>query len=49
MYLVRNGVPWDVAESWSDDERLAAAIVAGEFDGSSWDWDRMRWDKSRRG
>lgn len=42
---MKNGVPYDIAESWSDEERYAACIAYGEFDGGEWDWRRMKWVK----
>jgi len=43
LYLVRNGVPFDVAFSLPADERLAWVVVFGELDGREFDWRAMRW------
>jgi hypothetical protein len=45
LWLVKNGVPWDVAEAMDDDERLAACIVFGRFEGNRWNWDTMAFEK----
>lgn len=41
LWLVKNGVPFDVAFSWSDAERFAAGIVFSEFEGKRFDWTEM--------
>ena len=43
LYLVRNGVPFDVAFSLEQVERTAWIVVIGELDGRVWDWGAMRW------
>ncbi len=48
MYLVKYGVPFDVALAASDEWALAAFVVLGEFEGNEWDWDRMTWKERRR-
>lgn len=42
---MKNGVPYDVAESWSDEHRKAVCIICGELEGGEFDWHRMRWRK----
>jgi hypothetical protein len=42
MYLIKNGVPWDVAFGLFEDELLAAAVVMKEFEsGRTFDWSSM--------
>lgn len=43
--LLRCGVPFDVAESWPDEEREAYFIIFCEQDGAQFDWQRMEWIK----
>jgi len=43
LYLVRNGVPFDVAFSLDAAERTAWIVVLGELEGLAWDWGSMRW------
>ncbi len=43
LYLVRNGVPFDVAFSLDQDERRAWIVALGTLDGRVWDWGAMRW------
>ena len=43
LYLVRNGVPFDVAFSLPADERLAWVVVFGTLDGGEFDFVSMRW------
>jgi len=45
MYLVKNGVPFDVAFAADDERALAMYVVLGEFEGNTWDWDAMNWIK----
>ena len=43
LWLVRNGIPFDVAFSLDEDERRAWIVALGELDGRTWDWGAMRW------
>jgi hypothetical protein len=43
LYLVRNGVPFDVAFSLDRRERLAWVVIFGTFDGGSFDWMSETW------
>lgn len=45
LYLVRNGVPFDVAFSLPPDEAMAWGIIFGEMDGNTWDFNSMAWKK----
>jgi hypothetical protein len=45
LWLVKNGVPYDVAFDLDADDLLAHTIVMGEFEGSKWSWDDMAWEK----
>jgi hypothetical protein len=47
LWLVKNGVPYDVAFDLDDTDLLAHVIVMGEYEGSEWSWSDMRW-KPRR-
>ncbi|MEW9304554.1 hypothetical protein ACETRX_03840 [Labrys portucalensis] len=47
LYLVKNGVPYDVALSLSSSEALAHYVVFGEFEGNKWDWKEMKWEPRR--
>jgi hypothetical protein len=44
---VKNGVPYDVAFTLDDADRLAHLIVLGEHEGNRWNWRRMGWDEGR--
>ena len=44
LYLVRNGVPFDVAFSLPADERMAFVVALGTLDGRVFDWRAMRWN-----
>jgi len=46
LYLVKNGVPFDVAFSLPVDERLAWVVAMGRFDGLDYDWSAQRWKKA---
>jgi len=43
LYLIRNGVPFDVAFSLPADERLAWVVALGTLDGGEFDFLSMRW------
>ncbi len=45
LYLVKNGVPFDVAFSLKPHEATAWVIIFGEIDGSFFDWNAMQWKK----
>lgn len=45
LYLVRNGVPFDVAFSLEPHERLAWIVVLAGFDGIRYDWEKNSWDR----
>jgi hypothetical protein len=43
LYLVRNGVPFDVAFCLPADERLAWVVALGTLEGGAFDFVSMRW------
>ena len=45
LYLVKHGVPFDVAFSLPDDERLAFVVVIGTLNGGFFDWQTKRWEE----
>ncbi len=47
LWLVKNGVPWHIAESLPPEERIAYAVVMGTFEGGNFDWDTLTWDRRR--
>lgn len=40
---MKNGVPYDVAWSWDESERLAAVVCFGGFEGNKFSWRDGRW------
>jgi hypothetical protein len=42
LWLVRNGIPFDVAFSLDDVTRAAWCIVFSEMEGNKFDWRAMR-------
>lgn len=42
MFLLQNGVPFDVAFGWDDVMRAAACIVASELNGKIFNWSLMK-------
>lgn len=48
LWLVHNGIPFDVAFSVGDIDRTAMAIVFSQFHGNIWNWDTMRFDPPER-
>lgn len=42
LWLVKNGIPFDVAFSLDDLTRAAWCITYSEMEGSAFDWDAMK-------
>lgn len=42
---MKNGVPWEIAFDMDSGVRLAATVIFGEFEGNTFDWNRMAWEK----
>ena len=49
LYLVRNGVPFDVAFSLSAVRRTAYVIALGTLDGHTFDWSAFEWTTASTG
>jgi hypothetical protein len=47
LFLVKNGVPFDVAFSLDDEERLAWVVVMGQLSGREYNWTARRWEPPR--
>jgi hypothetical protein len=45
LWLVKNGIPFDVAFSLDDVTRAAWCIVYSEMEGNQFNWDTMTWEK----
>jgi hypothetical protein len=46
LYLVQNGVPFDVAFSLNTMDRTAYVIAIGTLNGNVFDWSQFRWIES---
>lgn len=46
MWLVYNGVPWEVAINMDDIERTGIGIILSEFNGNKFDVNSMRFLKN---
>lgn len=44
LFLVRNGVPFDIAFSLDDFDRKVWVIAIGELEGWVWDYGRNCWE-----
>ncbi len=44
-WLIRNGFPPDQAWEMPEYEALAYYVVFGQFDGNTFDWDRLQWER----
>jgi len=42
LWLIKNGIPFDVAFSLDDNTRAAWSIKFSEMDGAKFDWSTMR-------
>jgi hypothetical protein len=47
LFLVTNGVPFDVAFSLDDDERLAWVVAVGRLKGREYNWHTRQWEPVR--
>jgi len=47
MWLVRHGVPFDVAFALDDIKRTAFSIIVSEQGGAEFDWERMQFKESK--
>jgi hypothetical protein len=45
MSLTGGKIPFDVAMSLEDYERIALIVIAGEIEGGTFNWDNMQWEK----
>lgn len=45
LWLMKNGVPFDVAHAMEPHELLAYGIGFGILEGGKFDWERLRWLK----
>ena len=46
LYLVKNGVPFDVAFSLDEEERMVWVVALGQLAGLQFDWDKCSWRKA---
>lgn len=46
LWLVKNGVPWDVAACMEPIQRQATAVIFSEMEGHTFDWYAMRFEKA---
>lgn len=44
LFLVMNGIPFDVAFSLDADMRLAWVVIIGQLKGMKYNWDRHTWE-----
>lgn len=47
LFLVKNGIPFDVAFSLDSTERLAWVVIFGQLNGLSYNWETGDWDKQQ--
>lgn len=45
LWLVKHGVPFDVAFSLDRTERMAWSVIMGEFEGGTFNWSSGTWDR----
>lgn len=44
---MKNGVPYDVAMTMEDEERIAHAVIFAGFEGQVFDWVRERYEERK--
>jgi hypothetical protein len=47
LYLVRCGVPYDVAFALEEAERIAHVVALGTLSGLIFDWNRLSWSDAK--
>lgn len=47
LFLVRNGVPFDVAFTLPPHERLAWIVAVGTLQGRQFDWATLSWNETQ--
>ena len=47
LWLVKNGVPFDVAFALDDVTRAAWSIIYSEMEGAEFDWNTMRFKEQK--
>jgi hypothetical protein len=45
LYLVKNGVPFDIAFTLPSIWRRAFVVALGEMGGAQYDWQAMAWER----
>lgn len=45
LWLVKNGIPWDVANSLDKKFRDAFSIIFSEMEGNKFNWNMMRFEE----
>jgi len=48
MYLIKNGIPFDVAFGCSPAFTMAAGVTLAKFDGHDFDWHALRFKEKPR-
>lgn len=48
LYLVKNGIPYDIAMNLDAVERDAFMIIFGTLDGSEFDWRSAKWKERNK-
>jgi hypothetical protein len=47
LWLVKNGIPFDVAFNLDDATRAAWSIIFSEFEGAQFNWQDMRFEEDK--
>lgn len=47
MWLIRHGIPFDVAFGLDDNTRTAFSIIVSEQGGAEFDWNAMRYKEQK--
>jgi hypothetical protein len=45
LYLVKHGVPFDIAFSLAAEDRFAWVVIFAGFEGRVYDWDQGNWQE----
>lgn len=48
LWLIKNGIPYDVALSLDDEELFAYCIIFSELEGSKFNWKLMRFEEPKK-
>ena len=47
LFLIKRGVPWEVAINLPPHESLAFCVIFGEQEGGKFNWSALKWEQPK--